>query len=177
MKRENAVKTRDILNQIEATEAEIETIKQKKWVFAKKYIPFIEQIGLSEIYCGIFEQSKIELSKEDIRTLIDLRKNKIMQLEKELDEIQNTKDVIGGMSEFANDIRQAMQDLIDHAPTVDAEPVRYGEWIDDNVGNHDPRDRWVKCSLCGYSTTDRFSKEYHYCPNCGKKMRKKGVLA
>ena len=48
--------------------------------------------------------------------------------------------------------------------------AQHGEWVDNNTGNHDPRDRWVKCSLCGYSTTDRFSKEYKYCPNCGAKM-------
>lgn len=63
-----------------------------------------------------------------------------------------------------------MRQLIDAAPTVDAESVRHGKWIDNNAGNHDPRDRWVKCSLCGYSTTDRFSKEYKYCPNCGAKI-------
>lgn len=64
----------------------------------------------------------------------------------------------------------ALCEIIDSQPTVDAEPVRHGKWIDNNAGNHDPRDRWVKCSLCGYSTTDRFSKEYKYCPNCGAKM-------
>ena len=63
-----------------------------------------------------------------------------------------------------------MISIVENAPEVDAEPVRRGMWIDNNAGNHDPRDRWVKCSLCGYSTTDRFSKEYNYCPNCGAKM-------
>lgn len=60
--------------------------------------------------------------------------------------------------------------LVRMQPTIDAEPVLNGRWADNNSGNFDPRDKWVKCSLCGYSTTDRFSKEYKYCPNCGAKM-------
>lgn len=48
--------------------------------------------------------------------------------------------------------------------------VWHGVWAQDNKGNHDPRDVWVKCSCCGYQTTTRWSDEFKYCPNCGAKM-------
>ena len=64
----------------------------------------------------------------------------------------NTKDVIGGTSEFANDIRQAMQDLIDNAPTVDAEPVRRGKWIKHYLT--------FECPKCGALSVDKGN----YCP-------------
>ena len=54
---------------------------------------------------------------------------------------------------------------INHAPTVDAEPVRHGRWIQDEFGT------W--CSVCGlYAYRDKFDQPWEspYCPNCGAKM-------
>ena len=56
------------------------------------------------------------------------------------------------------------------APTIDAEPVRHGQWIEDGP-------RWV-CSYCGTEFNDEieFLEGYgdyympHYCPHCGAKM-------
>ena len=51
---------------------------------------------------------------------------------------------------------------INNAPTVDAEPVRHGRWIDRGylkVGYH--------CSLCGGYVVAGKEK---YCPHCGAKM-------
>lgn len=62
------------------------------------------------------------------------------------------------------------RDFIDDAPKIDAELVKRGKWIDANAENHDLRDKWVRCSCCGYNTTTGFASEYHYCPNCGAKM-------
>lgn len=80
----------------------------------------------------------------------------------------NTKNVIGGTSEFADDIRQAMQDLIDGVPTVDAKPVRYAKRI--VVRSAEP-DRYgcygyhPECSECG--DTEAYG---NYCSNCGAKF-------
>ena len=49
-------------------------------------------------------------------------------------------------------------------PTIEAEPVRHGRWVDNN------------CSECGYPipTRDRvdfiYEEECHYCYNCGAHM-------
>lgn len=45
-------------------------------------------------------------------------------------------------------------DLVD-MPTIDAEPVRHGRWIDG-----------MKCSECPQVDTTK----PNYCPNCGAKM-------
>ena len=37
--------------------------------------------------------------------------------------------------------------------------------------SYDPRDIWVDCTNCGYSTTTRFAKDYTYCPKCGLKIK------
>ena len=78
--------------------------------------------------------------------------------------------------EFADDVpRSAMafaQGQINCAPTIEAEPVRHGRWID-----HMVRD-W-RCSECG----ERINKvrkvdgycyddKPNYCPNCGCRMDK-----
>ena len=53
------------------------------------------------------------------------------------------------------------KDMIDEAPTVDAVPVRHGEYIGTEY-------EWV-CSECGCVFEDEEPK-YRYCPNCGAKM-------
>lgn len=63
-------------------------------------------------------------------------------------------------------------------PTVDAEPVRHGEWEPYEFGD----DTWHKCSVCG--TADKYINivvrkgfadvrlvsKRNYCPICGAKM-------
>jgi len=51
---------------------------------------------------------------------------------------------------------------LDEAPTIDAEPVRHGKWIDE-VEDWRQQIEWFKCSLCDFPT----STAYKYCPNCG----------
>lgn len=49
------------------------------------------------------------------------------------------------------------------APTIDAEPVRHGQWVI-------KKDRslfWANCSECGYI---QFRPYTNYCPNCAAKM-------
>ena len=68
--------------------------------------------------------------------------------------------------------------IVDSVPTIDAEPVRHGRWIevdritwrgtDDNLINITVEE---KCSNCGrhverYETVE----QENYCPSCGAKM-------
>lgn len=57
--------------------------------------------------------------------------------------------------------------LIEDAPTVDAEPVKHGHWIN-HFDDLFPEDSSVECSVCheyeGIMAND------NYCPNCGAKM-------
>ncbi len=54
---------------------------------------------------------------------------------------------------------------IDEAPTVDAEPIQHGHWIEN--GKY-----WYVCSVCGYvePLSDLMDVHYKYCPRCGAKM-------
>lgn len=50
------------------------------------------------------------------------------------------------------------ENCLEAAPTVDAEPVRHGRWINDTD----------TCSECGQYVYHGDSR--NYCPNCGAKM-------
>lgn len=66
---------------------------------------------------------------------------------------------------FAINSREAVQQMIDGCPTVDAVPVRHGKWIRDEFG--------ARCSGCGlYAYRDKFDKPWEspYCPICGAMM-------
>ena len=58
---------------------------------------------------------------------------------------------------------------LDDAPTIDAVPVRHGEW-----GGLSNEDSLVKCSVCGhirFGSSLLYCKEYvRYCENCGARM-------
>ena len=56
---------------------------------------------------------------------------------------------------------------IDEQPTVDAEPVRHGEWIPVEMEMRFGTLKGVKCSLCG---KEKVRDGSNYCPNCGAKM-------
>lgn len=87
-----------------------------------------------------------------------------------LDEIygNNRPEVYDGQ-----DIANWQMECINSAPAVDAEPVRHGKWVWDEVGFK------YTCSECkcdfDYSTMyglfDHGFAYAGYCPNCGAKMR------
>jgi hypothetical protein len=63
-------------------------------------------------------------------------------------------------------------EYIKQMPTIEAEPVRRGEWI--QIGG-----KTMKCSVCGwYQSAKRtetvksgcFAKAYHFCTACGARM-------
>lgn len=67
--------------------------------------------------------------------------------------------------------------IIEAMPTVEAEPIRHGEWLmDDESGD-------LKCSRCGHWSYDMYDEHMvidgkigvaainpHYCGYCGAKM-------
>lgn len=53
---------------------------------------------------------------------------------------------------------------IDSAPTVDAEPVRHGRWVQHKGGYSDH----YECTVCGKGIV--LTAKFRYCPNCGAKM-------
>ena len=54
--------------------------------------------------------------------------------------------------------------VLDEAPTIDAEPVKHGEWVADP-----PLEPW-HCSVCGFRAGDSMFGLSKFCPNCGAKM-------
>ena len=57
--------------------------------------------------------------------------------------------------------------VIAASPTLDYEPVRHGEWMNNVDENGFLLNAWRKCSVCGGLN---YSKKPSYCPNCGAKM-------
>ena len=56
---------------------------------------------------------------------------------------------------------------IRNAPTIDAEPVKHGEWIPISSNK-----KWIdvsKCSVCGKQYL-LYPIDYNYCPQCGARM-------
>ena len=77
-------------------------------------------------------------------------------------------------SEFSEEDAANVRWLISHIPTIDAEPVRHGRWIDRGdyittaYGSLDLK----VCSNCNAEVTlDGYD---YYCSNCGAKMDLEG---
>ena len=66
---------------------------------------------------------------------------------------------------------ECVEDLIENAPTIEAEPVRHGAWTKGYC--KDEEMNCVFCSACGksaYWDTDYGQQLFPYCPYCGAKM-------
>lgn len=81
-------------------------------------------------------------------------------------------------SEFSEEDAANVRWLISRIPTIDAEPVRHGRWIEVDritwrIGDGDKFDTTVeeKCSNCGcYEERYETERQENYCPTCGAKM-------
>lgn len=68
-------------------------------------------------------------------------------------------------------------EVTDKLPTVEANPLVYGEWIEDQVETGDPFGNgyylidMLRCSVCGAFFD--VSETRNFCPECGADMRKK----
>lgn len=56
--------------------------------------------------------------------------------------------------------------IIDNAPTIDAEPVRHGKWVFNPSDALEAMFAKPKCSECGFESADGGN----YCSNCGARM-------
>ena len=98
------------------------------------------------------------------------------------------KEMCSGCEYNKNKYANCDDCAIANAPTIDAEPVKHGEWEtgllrefrDTNIEAQEKADkagyvRYVvnlKCSACGKITMVDNSIKYNFCPNCGAKMNK-----
>ena len=64
-------------------------------------------------------------------------------------------------AEGAHMLLTFLRNMVDLQPTIDAEPVRHGKWIEYPIA-----DGMNQCSVCGVL---RFG-DSNYCPNCGARM-------
>lgn len=54
------------------------------------------------------------------------------------------------------------ENAIENAPTIEAEPVKHGRWIEMPYS--------FTCSVCGVIRAKGTTGKYNYCPKCGAKM-------
>ena len=72
--------------------------------------------------------------------------------------------------EYMSGWNDAIHHIKANAPTVDAEPVRHGKWIDEGqYADFLPHHAW-RCSECGEHVIEIDTPWYRYCPSCGSKM-------
>lgn len=57
---------------------------------------------------------------------------------------------------------------VETAPTIEAEPVRHGRWVEQQIKSVDSEEI-SKCSVCCYPVSTMWGKT-NFCPNCGAKM-------
>lgn len=67
---------------------------------------------------------------------------------------------------FFNMINHVLHTSVDETPTIEAEPVRHGVWVD-KFGNGD-----LYCSECGavMEKHEHINHNLYYCYHCGAKM-------
>ena len=69
--------------------------------------------------------------------------------------------------------RDEFVEFIKKQPTIEAEPVKHGRWIDAYPDiEPNPMFMYGICSECGFE--QGISKYLNYCPNCGAKMKSEG---
>ena len=66
---------------------------------------------------------------------------------------------------------QDILDDIEEAPTIEAEPVKHGEWV---IITDEFDCEMMECSCCGAEfydgDNDTVDRLHNYCPSCGAKM-------
>ena len=68
---------------------------------------------------------------------------------------------------FANEVIEGCVKIVEKAPTVDAEPVRHGEWVLVTRCVRGAKYEFICCSECELIANHG---ETQYCPKCGAKM-------
>jgi hypothetical protein len=65
-----------------------------------------------------------------------------------------------------------MEEDIDNAPTIDAEPVRHGKWLPLYNGEYKGGAYWFECSECKAVVTGGLQSGNRFCKGCGARMDK-----
>lgn len=68
-------------------------------------------------------------------------------------------------SDYGRQKVMAVDDL-SYLPTVDAVPVKHGEWLIRHVGHG----HYWECSVCHKNPCIYVTEHTNFCPNCGAKM-------
>lgn len=63
-----------------------------------------------------------------------------------------------------------IDEAIKNASAVDAEPVKHGRWVADEVGLDEDGNGQYRCSCCGVGEKHNPTVTVSYCWNCGAKM-------
>ena len=71
------------------------------------------------------------------------------------------------ITQFDKDCKANTIAFLKDAPTVDAEPVRYGKWYE--LATYDGGEVDLRCSNCG-ATVSGFVQDYKCCPYCEARM-------
>lgn len=66
---------------------------------------------------------------------------------------------------WAINSREAVQQMIEGCPTIDAEPVRHGKWITEEC-----LPGVAICSICGHEIRGIGCQYTKYCDECGARM-------
>lgn len=80
-------------------------------------------------------------------------------------------EVFKGASDFAKDTREAAQNLIDAQPTIEAQPMRYSEWV---YIEDKGMSEIYGCTQCGTRRVAHLRSPF--CPGCGANMTKRTDL-
>lgn len=84
--------------------------------------------------------------------------------------VQEWALAIDGDIEAIEPVNKGFISLINSMPTVKAEPVRHGHWIDEGLyADNFPHHAW-RCSKCGWHELEIEEPYGNYCRNCGAKM-------
>lgn len=78
----------------------------------------------------------------------------------------------GENDEYVRCLDSVLDVYISAAPTVDAQPVVHGRWIESVIERTMGALNGYKCSICGHEKIGRTCL-YNYCPECGAKMDEK----
>lgn len=76
---------------------------------------------------------------------------------------ENLRDTVRKMGFGAFILSRCIRAVRD-CPTIEAEPVRHGRWLDDEF--------YMFCSVCGmqWYYCDNETQDFKFCPHCGCKM-------
>lgn len=128
------------------------------------------RVAQSEKEEGRYEAMSDLISRS---TLIDAIVNRAIDEDISFGTVGELNAYLNGMASQQN----AIIDLINNQPTIEAVPVVDSEWvicedptIFDTLGNPDT---YVRCKNCGFKWTNMHHIKQYFkrCPNCGAKMK------